>query len=225
MSVIKTESLTKIYMQGQDEVRAVDNVSLSIEQGEFTAITGQSGSGKTTLLNLLGGIETPTSGCVYVDGVNLQKAKESKLAQLKRQRIGHIFQDFNLIPILSARENIAMPMLLDGKKPKQEEIERLASFLGIDNRLKHFPSELSGGQKQRVAIARALIMNPSILLADEPTGNLDRHSADELMELLQEINRRGHTILLVTHEQRYADLCARNIVISDGKIIQDSLNG
>ena len=224
MSVIKTESLTKIYMQGQDEVRAVDNVSLSIEQGEFTAITGQSGSGKTTLLNLLGGIETPTSGCVYVDGVNLQKAKESKLAQLKRQRIGHIFQDFNLIPILSARENIAMPMLLDGKKPKQEEIERLASFLGIDNRLKHFPSELSGGQKQRVAIARALIMNPSILLADEPTGNLDRHSADELMELLQEINRRGHTILLVTHEQRYADLCARNIVISDGKIIQDSLN-
>ncbi len=225
MSVIKTESLTKIYMQGQDEVRAVDSVSLSIEQGEFTAITGQSGSGKTTLLNLLGGIETPTSGCVYVDGVNLQKAKECKLAQLKRQRIGHIFQDFNLIPILSARENIAMPMLLDGKKPKQEEIERLASFLGIDNRLKHFPSELSGGQKQRVAIARALIMNPSILLADEPTGNLDRHSADELMELLQEINRRGHTILLVTHEQRYADLCARNIVISDGKIIQDSLNG
>ncbi len=225
MSVIKTESLTKIYMQGQDEVRAVDSVSLSIEQGEFTAITGQSGSGKTTLLNLLGGIETPTSGCVYVDGVNLQKAKERKLAQLKRQRIGHIFQDFNLIPILSARENIAMPMLLDGKKPKQEEIERLASFLGIDNRLKHFPSELSGGQKQRVAIARALIMNPSILLADEPTGNLDRHSADELMELLQEINRRGHTILLVTHEQRYADLCARNIVISDGKIIQDSLNG
>lgn len=221
MSVIKTESLMKIYMQGQDEVRAVDNVSLSIEKGEFAAIIGQSGSGKTTLLNLLGGIETPTSGCVYIDVVNLQKVEEPKLAQLKRQKIGYIFQDYNLIPILSAQENIAMPMLLDGKKAKQEEIERLASFLGIDNRLKHFPSELSGGQKQRVAIARALIMHPSILLADEPTGNLDKHSADEIMELLLEINRQGHTVLLVTHEQRYADMCQRKITLSDGRIVSD----
>ena len=221
MSVIKTESLMKIYMQGQDEVRAVDNVSLSIEKGEFAAIIGQSGSGKTTLLNLLGGIETPTSGCVYIDGVNLQKVEEPKLAQLKRQKIGYIFQDYNLIPILSAQENIAMPMLLDGKKAKQEEIERLASFLGIDNRLKHFPSELSGGQKQRVAIARALIMHPSILLADEPTGNLDKHSADEIMELLLEIHRQGHTVLLVTHEQRYADMCQRKITLSDGRIVSD----
>lgn len=221
MSVIKTESLMKIYMQGQDEVRAVDNVWLSIEKGEFAAIIGQSGSGKTTLLNLLGGIETPTSGCVYIDGVNLQKVEEPKLAQLRRQKIGYIFQDYNLIPILSAQENIAMPMLLDGKKAKQEEIERLASFLGIDNRLKHFPSELSGGQKQRVAIARALIMHPSILLADEPTGNLDKHSADEIMELLLEINRQGHTVLLVTHEQRYADMCQRKITLSDGQIVSD----
>lgn len=221
MSVIKTESLMKIYKQGQDEVRAVDNVSLSIEKGEFAAIIGQSGSGKTTLLNLLGGIETPTSGCVHIDGVNLQKAEEPQLAQLKRQKIGYIFQDFNLIPILSAQENIAMPMLLDGKRAKQEEIERLASFLGIDNRLKHFPSELSGGQKQRVAIARALIMRPSILLADEPTGNLDKHSADEIMELLLEINRQGHTVLLVTHEQRYADMCPRKITLSDGRIVSD----
>lgn len=221
MSVIKTESLMKIYMQGQNEVRAVDNVSLSIEKGEFAAIIGQSGSGKTTLLNLLGGIETPTSGCVYIDGVNLQKVEEPKLAQLKRQKIGYIFQDYNLIPILSAQENIAMPMLLDGKKAKQEEIERLASFLGIDNRLKHFPSELSGGQKQRVAIARALIMHPSILLADEPTGNLDKHSADEIMELLLEIHRQGHTVLLVTHEQRYADMCQRKITLSDGRIVSD----
>lgn len=221
MSVIKTESLMKIYKQGQDEVRAVDNVSLSIEKGEFAAIIGQSGSGKTTLLNLLGGIETPTSGCVHIDGVNLQKAEEPQLAQLKRQKIGYIFQDFNLIPILSAQENIAMPMLLDGKRAKQEEIERLASFLGIDNRLKHFPSELSGGQKQRVAIARALIMRPSILLADEPTGNLDKHSADEIMELLLEINRQGHTVLLVTHEQRYADMCPRKITLSDGRVVSD----
>lgn len=221
MSVIKTESLMKIYMQGQDEVRAVDNVWLSIEKGEFAAIIGQSGSGKTTLLNLLGGIETPTSGCVYIDGVNLQKVEEPQLAQLRRQKIGYIFQDYNLIPILSAQENIAMPMLLDGKKAKQEEIERLASFLGIDNRLKHFPSELSGGQKQRVAIARALIMHPSILLADEPTGNLDKHSADEIMELLLEINRQGHTVLLVTHEQRYADMCPRKITLSDGRVVSD----
>lgn len=221
MSVIKTESLMKIYMQGQDEVRAVDNVWLSIEKGEFAAIIGQSGSGKTTLLNLLGGIETPTSGCVHIDGVNLQKVEEPKLAQLKRQKIGYIFQDYNLIPILSAQETIAMPMLLDGKKAKQEEIERLASFLGIDNRLKHFPSELSGGQKQRVAIARALIMHPSILLADEPTGNLDKHSADEIMELLLEINRQGHTVLLVTHEQRYADMCQRKITLSDGRVVSD----
>lgn len=221
MSVIKTESLMKIYMQGQDEVRAVDNVWLSIEKGEFAAIIGQSGSGKTTLLNLLGGIETPTSGCVYIDGVNLQKVEEPQLAQLRRQKIGYIFQDYNLIPILSAQENIAMPMLLDGKKAKQEEIERLASFLGIDNRLKHFPSELSGGQKQRVAIARALIMHPSILLADEPTGNLDKHSADEIMELLLEIHRQGHTVLLVTHEQRYADMCQRKITLSDGRIVSD----
>lgn len=221
MSVIKTESLMKIYMQGQDEVRAVDNVWLSIEKGEFAAIIGQSGSGKTTLLNLLGGIETPISGCVYIDGVNLQKVEEPKLAQLKRQKIGYIFQDYNLIPILSAQENIAMPMLLDGKKAKQEEIERLASFLGIDNRLKHFPSELSGGQKQRVAIARALIMHPSILLADEPTGNLDKHSADEIMELLLEIHRQGHTVLLVTHEQRYADMCPRKITLSDGRVVSD----
>lgn len=221
MSVIKTESLMKIYMQGQDEVRAVDNVWLSIEKGEFAAIIGQSGSGKTTLLNLLGGIETPTSGCVYIDGVNLQKVEEPQLAQLRRQKIGYIFQDYNLIPILSAQENIAMPMLLDGKKAKQEEIERLASFLGIDNRLKHFPSELSGGQKQRVAIARALIMHPSILLADEPTGNLDKHSADEIMELLLEISRQGHTVLLVTHEQRYADMCPRKITLSDGRVVSD----
>lgn len=221
MSVIKTESLMKIYMQGQDEVRAVDNVSLSIEKGEFAAIIGQSGSGKTTLLNLLGGIETPTSGCVYIDGVNLQKVEEPKLAQLKRQKIGYIFQDYNLIPILSAQENIAMPMLLDGKRAKQEEIERLASFLGIENRLKHFPSELSGGQKQRVAIARALIMHPSILLADEPTGNLDKHSADEIMELLLEIHRQGHTVLLVTHEQRCADMCPRKITLSDGRVVSD----
>ena len=205
MSVIKTESLMKIYKQGQDEVRAVDNVSLSIEKGEFAAIIGQSGSGKTTLLNLLGGIETPTSGCVHIDGVNLQKAEEPQLAQLKRQKIGYIFQDFNLIPILSAQENIAMPMLLDGKRAKQEEIERLASFLGIDNRLKHFPSELSGGQKQRVAMARAL----------------DKHSADEIMELLLEIHRQGHTVLLVTHEQRYADMCPRKITLSDGRIVSD----
>lgn len=221
MSVIKTESLTKIYMQGQDEVHAVDNVSLSIEPGEFTAITGQSGSGKTTLLNLLGGIETPTSGCVYIDGVNLQKVAEPKLAQIKRQKIGHIFQDFKLIPILSAQENIAMPMLLDGKKASQDEIERLASFLGIENRLKHFPSELSGGQKQRVAIARALAMQPEVLLFDEPTSALDPQMVGEVLDVMRRLAEEGLTMIVVTHEMAFArDVSTDVVYMSDGVICE-----
>lgn len=225
MSVIKAEALMKIYTQGQDKIYAVNNVSLCIEKGEFAAIIGQSGSGKTTLLNLLGGIEAPTSGNVWIDGISLIGTSESRIAQIKRQKIGHIFQDFSLIPILTARDNISMPVLLDGKKVNQKELESLASFLGIDNRLNHFPSELSGGQRQRVAIARALINHPSIILADEPTGNLDKHSADEIMNLLLDINQAGNTILLVTHELRYADMCQRKIEISDGRIVHDSKKG
>ena len=218
MNAVAVKNLTRIFRQGDEQVRAVDNVSFTVAPGEMVAIVGQSGSGKTTLLNLIGGIEHPTSGSVEVGGVNVCAADDETLSQIRRQKTGYIFQDFNLIPILTAEENILMPLLLDGKKPNRTKLRALARFLGIENRLKHLPDELSGGQKQRVAIARALINDPVILLADEPTGNLDKKAADEIMELLLTINRRGSTVLLVTHEQRYADLCGRKIEISDGRI-------
>lgn len=184
----------------------------------MVAIVGQSGSGKTTLLNLIGGIERPTSGSVEIDGVDLQAADDLELARIRRQKIGYVFQDFNLIPILTAEENIIMPLLLDSKRPDREKLRSMAKFLGIEDRLPHLPSEMSGGQKQRTAIARALINSPSIILADEPTGNLDKKAADEIMALLLEIHRRGNTVLLVTHEEKYANMCQRKIMISGGVI-------
>ena len=221
MNTVVVNKLTKVFQQGEEAIRAVDDVSFTVRQGDMVAIVGQSGSGKTTLLNLIGGIEHPTSGSVEVDGVDICTADDEALSRIRRQKLGYIFQDFNLIPILTAEENIIMPLLLDGKKPDKTKLLELAEFLGISNRLKHLPNELSGGQKQRVAIARALINDPVILLADEPTGNLDKKSADEIMELLLELNRRGNTVLLVTHEQRYAGLCGRKIQISDGVITEE----
>lgn len=218
MDIVTVNDLTKIYKQGTDEVHAVDHVSFSVKKGEFVAIIGQSGSGKTTLLNLIGGIEHPTSGKVEIDGVDIHAIDDNTLARIRRQKIGYIFQDFNLIPILTASENIIMPLLLDSKKVDKAELESLAEFLGIEHRLNHLPSQMSGGQKQRVAIARALINHPSIILADEPTGNLDKKTADEIMQLLTEINDRGNTVLLVTHEEKYANMCSRKIVLSDGCI-------
>lgn len=222
MDIVAVNDLTKVYKQGTDEVYAVDHVSFSIKQGEFAAIIGQSGSGKTTLLNLIGGIEHPTSGSVRIDGVDINDIDDNALAGIRRQKIGYIFQDFNLIPILSASENIIMPLLLDSQKTDKSYLKSLAEFLGIEHRLNHLPSQLSGGQKQRVAIARALINHPDIILADEPTGNLDKKTADEIMGLLMEINRQGNTILLVTHEEKYADICPRKIVLSDGCILSDN---
>lgn len=222
MDIVAVNDLTKVYKQGTDEVYAVDHVSFSIKQGEFAAIIGQSGSGKTTLLNLIGGIEHPTSGSVRIDGVDINDIDDNVLAGIRRQKIGYIFQDFNLIPILSASENIIMPLLLDSQKTDKAYLKSLAEFLGIEHRLNHLPSQLSGGQKQRVAIARALINHPDIILADEPTGNLDKKTADEIMGLLMEINRQGNTILLVTHEEKYADICPRKIVLSDGRILSDN---
>ena len=219
MNAVAVNHLNKVFRQGGEDIYAVDDVSFTVAPGEMVAIVGQSGSGKTTLLNLIGGIERPTSGSVAVGGVDICAADDETLSGIRRRKIGYIFQDFNLIPILTAEENILMPLLLDGKKPDQARLRELAAFLGIDKRLKHLPGELSGGQRQRVAIARALINNPVILLADEPTGNLDKKAADEIMELLLAVNRRGNTVLLVTHEQRYADLCGRRIEISDGRII------
>lgn len=222
MDTVVVKNLTKVFMQGTDEVRAVNNVSFTIKKGEMVAIVGQSGSGKTTLLNLIGGIEHPTSGSIEIDGAAIQSVDDMELSKIRRQKIGYIFQDFNLIPILTAEENIIMPLLLDSQKVNKKHLHSISDFLGISNRLKHLPSEMSGGQKQRVAIARALINHPSLILADEPTGNLDKKTADEIMQLLVEINRNGNTVLLVTHEQRYADMCQRKIYISDGNVIMES---
>lgn len=219
MNAVTVKNLSKVFRQGDESIRAVDNISFTVAPGELVAIVGQSGSGKTTLLNLIGGIEHPSSGSVEVGGMNVCTADDETLSKIRRKKIGYIFQDFNLIPILTAEENIIMPLLLDGKRPDKARLRELASFLGIERRLKHLPGELSGGQRQRVAIARALIDNPVILLADEPTGNLDKKAADEIMELLLAVNRRRNTVLLVTHEQRYADMCGRKIKLYDGKII------
>ncbi len=219
MNAVTVKNLSKVFRQGDESIRAVDNISFTVAPGELVAIVGQSGSGKTTLLNLIGGIEHPSSGSVEVGGMNVCTADDETLSKIRRKKIGYIFQDFNLIPILTAEENIIMPLLLDGKRPDKARLRELASFLGIEKRLKHLPGELSGGQRQRVAIARALINNPVILLADEPTGNLDKKAADEIMELLLAVNRRGNTVLLVTHEQCYADMCGRKIKLYDGKII------
>ena len=219
MNAVTVKNLSKVFRQGDESIRAVDNISFTVAPGELVAIVGQSGSGKTTLLNLIGGIEHPSSGSVEVGGMNVCTADYETLSKIRRKKIGYIFQDFNLIPILTAEENIIMPLLLDGKRPDKARLRELASFLGIERRLKHLPGELSGGQRQRVAIARALINNPVILLADEPTGNLDKKAADEIMELLLAVNRRRNTVLLVTHEQRYADMCGRKIKLYDGKII------
>ncbi len=219
MNAVTVKNLSKVFRQGDESIRAVDNISFTVAPGELVAIVGQSGSGKTTLLNLIGGIEHPSSGSVEVGGMNVCTADDETLSKIRRKKIGYIFQDFNLIPILTAEENIIMPLLLDGKRPDKARLRELASFLGIERRLKHLPGELSGGQRQRVAIARALINNPVILLADEPTGNLDKKAADEIMELLLAVNRRGNTVLLVTHEQCYADMCGRKIKLYDGKII------
>ena len=219
MNAVTVKNLSKVFRQGDESIRAVDNISFTVAPGELVAIVGQSGSGKTTLLNLIGGIEHPSSGSVEVGVMNVCTADDETLSKIRRKKIGYIFQDFNLIPILTAEENIIMPLLLDGKRPDKARLRELASFLGIERRLKHLPGELSGGQRQRVAIARALINNPVILLADEPTGNLDKKAADEIMELLLAVNRRRNTVLLVTHEQRYADMCGRKIKLYDGKII------
>ena len=221
MNTVEVRNLSKVFTQGTYKVKAVDNVSFDIAQGELVSITGQSGSGKTTLLNLIGGIEVATHGSVFIDGIDICKADEQELARLRRQSIGYVFQDFNLIPILTVEENIIMPLLLDGKKVDRRNLVQLTRFLGLKDRLTHLPSQLSGGQKQRVAIARALINRPSIILADEPTGNLDRAMADEIMQLLLDLNKEGITILLVTHEECYADLCPRKLIISDGHLVED----
>lgn len=214
--LLTIEALTKVYKQGDDHIFAVNKASFTVKKGEFVALVGQSGSGKTTLLNMIGCIDRPTSGRVLLEGKDLTAMEDEALARVRRRRIGHVYQDFRLLEMLTAEENIRMPCLLDNRPADEKRLRALAELLGVDQRLRHLPRELSGGQRQRVAIARALINDPALLLADEPTGNLDRRSADDTMELLRELNRQGCTILLVTHEERYADMCSRKIRMTDG---------
>lgn len=215
--MIKITNLRKVYGNGEAAVCALDDVSLTINDGEMVAITGKSGSGKTTLLNLLGGLDTPTSGSIRYDDTELIGMKDKALSDFRLRKIGFVFQFYDLLPELTAQENILLPCRLAGNK--QTDLTSVAQSLGISERLSHYPAQLSGGQQQRVAIARALINNPQILLCDEPTGNLDEKSGNEVIQLLSELNaKEKRTILIVTHNPDIAKMCSREIVISDGKI-------
>ena len=217
MQILKTENLTKIY---NDQVRALNGVSISIERGEFVAVMGSSGSGKSTLLHILGGVDRPTSGTVYIDGEDISALKEKDLALFRRRKIGLVYQFFNLIPNLSVKKNILLPILLDKTNPDQNYFDEIVSVLGLKEKLNSFPTELSGGQQQRVAIARSLIYRPSILLADEPTGNLDRKNSDEIIGLLKLSNKNyKQTIIMITHDERIALEADRIIKIEDGEIL------
>ena len=217
-NVLTVRGLTRTFRQGETEIHAVDHVDLEIRKGEFVSIIGASGSGKTTLLNILGCIDRPSAGEVTVNGQSVTGADDARLSEIRRREIGYIHQDFQLLPILTAAENIIMPLLLDRRKPDREEMRQLAESLGIADRLTHLPSELSGGQQQRVAIARTLMTHPSVILADEPTGNLDKAAAENIMDLLTALNRQGHTILLVTHNEDFAKRCTRLLRMTDGKL-------
>lgn len=222
MDILKVENLTKTYGKGAAEVRALDNVSFSVKKGEFVAIIGASGSGKSTLLHLLGGIDRPTSGRVFIDGKDIYTLNESKLAIFRRRNIGIIYQFYNLIPTLTAEENISLPRLLDGRKPDSQKLCSILETIGLTERKKHLPSELSGGQQQRVSVGRALMNDPAIILADEPTGNLDSKSSGEIMDLLKYSNKNfNQTLLVITHDEKIALQADRVITIGDGKIIRD----
>ncbi|MBS7132369.1 MAG: ABC transporter ATP-binding protein [Clostridium sp.] len=217
MVVIKTDSLSKVYGKDGNKVIALDNVNIEIEKGEFVAIVGASGSGKSTLLHQVGGVDRPTSGKVIIDNEDIYKLKEEKLAIFRRRKIGFVFQSFNLIPVLSVEENIKMPALLDHQKVDKEYFKDLVKTLGISDRLNHLPSELSGGQQQRVAIARALINKPAIILADEPTGNLDSETSKEIMEMLKlSVRKYNQTAIVITHDLSIAENADRVIKIKDG---------
>ena len=220
MEILRAENLTKKYGKGESEVVAVDNVSFSVEKGEFLAIVGSSGSGKSTLLHLLGGVDRPTSGKVYVDGKDIYSLNDDNLAIFRRRQVGIIYQFYNLIPILNVEENITLPCDLDGNKVDEKRLNELLKSLGLENRRKHLPNELSGGQQQRVSIGRAMINNPAIILADEPTGNLDSKSSEEIVELLNMTNKKyKQTIIMITHNLEIANEADRVITIEDGRIV------
>ena len=221
MEILKVENLKKIYGKGENEVKAVNNISFSVEKGEFVAIVGASGSGKSTLLHLMGGVDKPTSGKVFINDKDIYQLSKDDLAIFRRREIGIIYQFYNLIPILNVKENILLPCNLDGKKVEEKHLQEIIELLGLSNREEHLPNQLSGGQQQRVAIGRAIINNPSIILADEPTGNLDSKSSKEIIELLKKSNKKyNQTILLITHDMSIAEQADRIIKIQDGKIVK-----
>lgn len=223
MEILKVENLVKTYGEGDNIVNAVDNISLSVNKGEFVAIVGASGSGKSTLLHLLGGVDRPTSGKIYIDGNEINNMNNDKLAIFRRRQIGIVYQFYNLIPILTVEENISLPCDLDGNRPDKERMDLILKSFGLFERRNHLPNELSGGQQQRTSIARALINNPAILLADEPTGNLDSKSTEEIMSILKMSNRNfNQTIIMITHNLEIAKEADRIITIQDGKILREA---
>ncbi|HHV26335.1 MAG TPA: ABC transporter ATP-binding protein [Tissierellia bacterium] len=222
MEVVRVENLCKVYGTGEMKVNAVDNINLTINQGEFVAIVGPSGSGKSTLLHILGGVDKPSSGKVIVDGTDIYSLSEEELAIFRRRKVGFIFQFYNLVPVLDVEENILLPLLLDNKKVDRKYIDELISILGLNERKNHLPNELSGGQQQRVSIGRALAYSPSIVLADEPTGNLDSQNSKEIVDLLKlSVQKYNQTLVLITHDLDIASQADRIITIEDGSIVKD----
>ena len=222
MEILRVENLTKVYGKDTTKVVALDHVSFSVEKGEFVAIVGASGSGKSTLLHLIGGVDRPTSGKVFIDGKDIFSLNDDKLAIFRRRQVGLIYQFYNLIPILNVEENITLPLALDNRKIDKQKLDEMLKLLGLKNRRKHLPSELSGGQQQRTSIGRALITNPTIILADEPTGNLDSKSSDEIVALLKKSNKElKQTIIMITHNMEIAKYADRVIKIEDGKIVME----
>ena len=224
MEILRVEHLSKIYGKGENEVRALDDVSFSVEKGQFVAIIGPSGSGKSTLLHILGGVDRPTAGKVFLEGQDVFAQNEDQLAIFRRRQVGLIYQFYNLIPVLNVTENITLPVLMDGRKVNQERLEDLLTTLALRGREKHLPNQLSGGQQQRVSIGRALMNSPAVVLADEPTGNLDSKNSQEIVELLKLSNKQyGQTLVIITHDESIALQADRIITIEDGKITRDEV--
>ena len=224
MKILEVTNLCKTYGKGDTMVKALDNVSFSVEKGEFVAIIGPSGSGKSTLLHILGGVDVPTKGSVVINQTDISNLDETALAIFRRRHIGLIYQFYNLIPILTVQENLTLPLLLDGRKPDEKQISTLVKRLGLENRLDHLPNQLSGGQQQRVSIGRALVNNPALMLADEPTGNLDSENSKEIISLLRQFNKDfNQTVIIITHDEKIANSADRVITIEDGKITGDEV--
>ena len=224
MEILRVEHLSKIYGKGENEVRALDDVSFSVEKGQFVAIIGPSGSGKSTLLHILGGVDRPTSGKVFLEGQDVFAQNEDQLAIFRRRQVGLIYQFYNLIPVLNVTENMTLPVLMDGRKVNQQRLDDLLTTLDLHDRKKHLPNQLSGGQQQRVSIGRALMNSPAVVLADEPTGNLDSKNSQEIVELLKVSNRQyGQTLIVITHDESIALQADRIIAIEDGRITRDEV--